>query len=142
MFPLFKGIPNQDTNTTNAVKTDDSGGGGTRPGSIVRIPEPVPPPNSPASYSTNSQIPHTHGFQRCHSRNSSLDMRVSVTSRSSNDLRNYGNTRNGISSNGHSRAASLDLRHKRNSSADLNKLIKNDVNLMFGCSSSEYFLVH
>lgn len=31
----------------------------------------------------------------------------------------------------HSRAASLDLRHSRNSSADLNKIIRNDVGLVF-----------
>lgn len=39
---------------SNAAKVDDQ----TRPGSIVRVPEPVPPPNSPSS------IPHTHGYQR------------------------------------------------------------------------------
>lgn len=38
----------------NATKVDDQ----TRPGSIVRVPEPAPPPNSPSS------IPHTHGYQR------------------------------------------------------------------------------
>lgn len=49
-------------------------------------------------------------------------------SRSSQDLR-------GLASRGHSRAASLDLRHARNSSADLNKLIRNDVGLVFGMAS-------
>lgn len=49
-------------------------------------------------------------------------------SRSSQDLR-------GLASRGHSRAASLDLRHVRNSSADLNKLFRNDVGLVFGNSS-------
>lgn len=39
---------------SNAPKVDDQ----TRPGSIVRVPEPAPPPNSPSS------IPHTHGYQR------------------------------------------------------------------------------
>lgn len=38
----------------NTAKVDDQ----TRPGSIVRVPEPAPPPNSPSS------IPHTHGYQR------------------------------------------------------------------------------
>lgn len=38
----------------NTTKVDDQ----TRPGSIVRVPEPAPPPNSPSS------IPHTHGYQR------------------------------------------------------------------------------
>lgn len=46
-------------------------------------------------------------------------------SRSSQDLR-------GLASRGHSRAASLDLRHVRNSSADLNKLFRNDIGLVFG----------
>ncbi|XP_021934384.1 BTB/POZ domain-containing protein KCTD3 isoform X3 [Zootermopsis nevadensis] len=85
---------------------------------------------------------HTHGTHPQptqwsmpgHSRNSSLDLRVSsngcaaVASRSSNDIRNMA----GRSTVGHSRAASLDLRHTRNSSADLNKLFRNDVGLVFG----------
>jgi hypothetical protein len=50
-------------------------------------------------------------------------------SRSSQDLR-------GLASRGHSRAASLDLRHVRNSSADLNKLFRNDVGLVFGSPGS------
>lgn len=127
-------VPTQDTTSgNNGSKPDD---GGTKPGSIVRVPEPTPPPNSPSgipsAHSSSSSIPHTHGYQRCHSRNSSLDMRVSMTSRNS-DIRSL-NNRNGHSSNGHSRAASLDMRHTRNSSADLNKLIRNDVNLFFGCN--------
>lgn len=102
-------------------------------------------------YSCN---PHVHSTTRsgaavtaaAHSRNSSLDLRVSsngnagsgtngatIGSRSSNDLRNI-TTRAAASCgvNGHSRAASLDLRHSRNSSADFNKLIRNDVALVFG----------
>ncbi|XP_049826851.1 BTB/POZ domain-containing protein KCTD3 isoform X3 [Aethina tumida] len=69
-----------------------------------------------------------------HSRNSSLELRMGIStnySRSSQDLR-------GISSRGHSRAASLDLRHARNSSADLNKLVRNDVGLVFGTASSSW----
>ncbi|XP_012275809.1 BTB/POZ domain-containing protein KCTD3 isoform X2 [Orussus abietinus] len=49
-----------------------------------------------------------------HARNSSLDYRVS---------------QRGLP---HSRTPSLDLRHVRNNSADLNKLFKNDVSLVFG----------
>lgn len=97
--------------------------------------------------------PHTHSTPRsnaavgtAHSRNSSQDLRVSsngcagssngvapLGSRSSNDIRNMA-TRAAASCalNGHSRAASLDLRHSRNSSADLNKLLRNDVALVFG----------
>ncbi|CAG9859483.1 unnamed protein product [Phyllotreta striolata] len=67
-----------------------------------------------------------------HSRNSSLELRLGVSnsySRSSQDLR-------GLPGRGHSRAASLDLRHTRNSSADLNKLIRNDIGLIFGMTST------
>lgn len=144
-IPLYRVIlrlvvPTQDANTGSGSSKPDENGG-TKPGSIVRVPEPTPPPNSPSgipsAHSTSSSIPHTHGYQRCHSRNSSLDMRVSMTSRNS-DIRSL-NNRNGHSSNGHSRAASLDLRHTRNSSADLNKLIRNDVNLFFGCNQGTYF---
>lgn len=60
-----------------------------------------------------------------HSRNSSLDKRFPPVplSRSSSDLRNIGR--------GHSRASSLDLRHSRNSSADLTKNLKMDLGLYF-----------
>lgn len=50
-------------------------------------------------------------------------------SRSSQDLRGLANR--GAPGPSHSRAASLDLRHARNSSADLNKLFRNDVGLIF-----------
>lgn len=53
-------------------------------------------------------------------------------SRSSQDLR--GLSTRGPPGTGHSRAASLDLRHARNSSADLNKLFRNDVGLVFGAN--------
>ncbi|XP_074037504.1 BTB/POZ domain-containing protein KCTD3 isoform X1 [Leptinotarsa decemlineata] len=69
-----------------------------------------------------------------HSRNSSLELRLGIPnnySRSSQDLR-------GLASRGHSRAASLDLRHARTSSADLNKLIRNDIGLVFGMTNSTW----
>lgn len=68
-----------------------------------------------------------------HSRNSSVDLRTCLSgavSRSSQDLRGMANR-----GAGHSRAASLDLRHARNSSADLNKMFKNDIGLVFGGAS-------
>nr|CAD7423879.1 unnamed protein product [Timema monikensis] len=133
-----------------------------RPGSIVRIPveqasvapttasaPPSPPVSTTPSSSNSTNVPppvgallpgpHIHGAHpqrssNSHSRNSSLDLRVSsngctgVVSRSSTDIRNIAG-RSGV---GHSRAASLDLRHTRNSSADLNKLFRNDVGLVFG----------
>lgn len=119
---------------------------------IVTPPSSAPPvsaavivnPMLPAANNSAILLPgaHTHGThpqppQRTvpgHSRNSSLDLRVSsngcaaVASRSSTDIRNMA----GRSAVGHSRAASLDLRHTRNSSADLNKLFRNDVGLVFG----------
>lgn len=103
---------------------------------------PNPPSNSPAStptlpneaaVSTQPTTHHVHGHQRSnngHFRNSSLDLRVtssgSSVSRSSNDIRNIASRAIGA----HSRTASLDLRHTRNSSADLNKFIRNDVGLV------------
>lgn len=104
-------------------------------------------------YSALSSNPQVHSTSRSntavgssHSRNSSLDLRVSsngcvasnnvttpLGSRSSTDLRNMtARAAATCTVNGHSRAASLDLRHTRNSSADLNKLLRNDVALVFG----------
>ena len=74
-----------------------------------------------------------------HSRNSSLEMRLNLAggcSRSSHDLR--GLSGRGTAGGSHSRAASLDLRHTRNSSADLNKLIRNDIGLVFGNSGKVF----
>lgn len=73
-----------------------------------------------------------HCSSRCHSRNSSLDIsRVTVNGRGS-VINGRGN-----GNSGHSRAASLGNHvpnhHSRNSSADLNKYIRNDaLNLVFG----------
>uniref|UniRef100_T1GBP2 BTB domain-containing protein n=1 Tax=Megaselia scalaris TaxID=36166 RepID=T1GBP2_MEGSC len=68
-----------------------------------------PGPGSMVRVPENSNPPNRH---ISHSRNSSLDMR---------DWRVTG---------GHSRTASLDMmRHSRNSSMDLNKLVKNDLGL-------------
>ncbi|CAH1162973.1 unnamed protein product [Phaedon cochleariae] len=87
---------------------------------------------------TNSLVTVPPGFvqnrPQGHSRNSSLELRLGIStnySRSSQDLR-------GLTSRGHSRTASLDLRHARNSSADLNKLIRNDVGLVFGMTNSSW----
>lgn len=83
---------------------------------------------------------HIHSHQRPsngHFRNSSLDMRITSNcvsaSRGSNDIR----TVTSRSIGGHSRTASWDLRHMRNSSADLNKCNKNEVGLVLMSSSSE-----
>lgn len=109
--------------------------------------------NTIGGYCMPGPHPHAHPTSRtntavatAHSRNSSLDLRVSsnsctgssnvgapLGSRSSNDLRNMtARSTATCAINGHSRAASLDLRHTRNSSADLNKLLRNDVALVFG----------
>lgn len=88
---------------------------------------PNPPSNSPVSTPIfpDAMIPQTHHVhQRTgsgHFRNSSLDLRLAgatATSRSSSDLR--------LSS----RRATVDVRHSRNSSADLSKYIRNDVVLI------------
>lgn len=123
------------------------------PVAVPAAPIVTPPTATPASAVNSTLVtalnngillpgPHTHNShsqppQRSvpgHSRNSSLDLRVSsngcaaVASRSTTDIRNMAG-RSGV---GHSRTASLDLRHTRNSSADLNKLFRNDVGLVFG----------
>ncbi|XP_020706561.2 BTB/POZ domain-containing protein KCTD3 isoform X2 [Athalia rosae] len=74
---------------------------------------------SSSSSTTTSNV--TNGAQQggraslsTHARNSSLDYRVS---------------QRGLP---HSRTPSLDLRHARNGSADLNKIFRNDVGLVFG----------
>ncbi|KAG8230987.1 hypothetical protein J437_LFUL003945, partial [Ladona fulva] len=127
----------------------------------VRMPENTvvssshvpPPPHSAIPPSLHGVYPQSHLShpRSSHSRNSSLDTRVGsgaasgsgnsvctaavnggstcgngsgVVSRSSTDLRSLGRV-------AHSRTASLDLRHARNSSADLNKLFRNDVGLLF-----------
>ncbi|CAD6994561.1 unnamed protein product [Ceratitis capitata] len=88
-----------------------------RPGSMVRVPE------------TSSA---TSRHSSSHSRNSSWDLRCGRNNSNVNDVRNW--TATGPSST-HSRTASLDfMRHSRNSSADLNKLIRNDVGLVFSSS--------
>ncbi|CAH0550652.1 unnamed protein product [Brassicogethes aeneus] len=100
-------------------------------------PENSQPTTSQQSAQSQVLNGFTNGFnhnRQGHSRNSSLELRVGLSanfSRSSQDLR-------GISSRGHSRTASLDLRHTRNSSADLNKLIRNDLGLVFSSTNSTW----
>nr|XP_012139190.1 PREDICTED: SH3KBP1-binding protein 1 isoform X1 [Megachile rotundata]XP_012139192.1 PREDICTED: SH3KBP1-binding protein 1 isoform X1 [Megachile rotundata] len=65
------------------------------------------------NHSNNGQQNHK-GVLGTHMRNSSLDYRIQ---------------QRGLP---HSRTSSLDLRHARNNSADLNKLYKNDISLVFG----------
>ncbi|XP_043501074.1 BTB/POZ domain-containing protein KCTD3 isoform X1 [Polistes fuscatus] len=67
----------------------------------------------PCNQNTNGQQNHKRPIAS-HVRNSSLDYRLS---------------QRGLP---HSRTPSLDLRHIRNNSADLNKLYKNDVGVIFG----------
>lgn len=93
---------------------------------MVRVPEQLSTAaETKTTNSTTTSVPSTstassnlprHG----HSRNSSWDLRVTYNG-------------NGVSSRvpGHSRTTSLDLRHSRNSSADLNKFMRNDVGLVF-----------
>lgn len=89
------------------LPSTSSGITNARPGSMVRVPE-----------SSSSTSRHATS----HSRNSSWDLRSGRQ-----DVRPWT-----TGTTGHSRTASLDLmRHSRNSSADLNKLIKNDVALVF-----------
>lgn len=86
--------------------------GNARPGSMVRVPEP------------SNVVSNRHAS---HSRNSSWDLRVGRSSSAAPEARWSSNARGE-----HSRNPSLDfMRHSRNSSADLNKIIRNDVGLVF-----------
>ncbi|KMZ04554.1 BTB/POZ domain-containing protein KCTD3 [Drosophila simulans] len=77
---------------------------GSRPGSMVRVPEPS---------------------RSSHSRNSSWDLRLGRTG-------STGNGANPPAPMLHSRNPSMDfMRHSRNSSADLNKVFRNEVGLVF-----------
>lgn len=141
------------SNVSSGVPPGTNGVQSSHPVYVASLP-PQPGHSNVSGYScVPGPHPHTHSTPRpnaavanAHSRNSSLDLRVSsngcpppsnggapLGSRSSNDLRNM-TTRSAASCamNGHSRAASLDIRHSRNSSADLNKLLRNDVALVFG----------
>ncbi|CAK9822695.1 BTB/POZ domain-containing protein KCTD3 [Anthophora retusa] len=72
-------------------------------------------PGTSSSHNNNNNGQQNHkGVLTTHMRNSSLDYRVQ---------------QKGLP---HSRTSSLDLRHVRNNSADLNKLYKNDISLVFG----------
>ncbi|XP_050301332.1 BTB/POZ domain-containing protein KCTD3 [Anthonomus grandis grandis] len=103
----------------------------------ARLPEgePFSEPDCAAGSSRDALCQSSvHGKSQGHSRNSSLELRLQAPgnfSRSSQDLR-------GVTNRGHSRAASLDLRHARNSSADLNKLVRNDLGLVFGPANSSW----
>lgn len=104
-----------------SMSTGTGSASNARPGSMVRVPETstatVPTISNPTATTTR----HTTG----HSRNSSWDQRTTYGANGSNrNAQNWNTT-------AHSRTASLDLRHSRNSSVDLNKMIRNDVGLVF-----------
>ena len=101
--PLEQCLPSTSSGITSSA----------RPGSMVRVPEP------------SNGVSNRHNS---HSRNSSWDLRLGRGSSTSQDSRCWSNNNRGE----HSRNPSLDfMRHSRNSSADLNKLIRNDVGLVF-----------
>lgn len=104
-----------------------------RPGSMVRVPEMQSGSAVTTINSTNNVVnTSTTSRHSGHSRNSSWDLRSTYTSNST--------TRNPQAWNGsaHSRTASLDLRHSRNSSADLNKIIRNDVGLSYNINAHQH----
>ncbi|XP_031848740.2 BTB/POZ domain-containing protein KCTD3 [Nomia melanderi] len=90
------------TNATTNPKTD-----------APSTSQSAAPSNSNSTPNTNGQQNHK-GTLGTHVRNSSLDYKIQ---------------QRGLP---YSRASSLDLRHVRNNSADLNKLHKNDISLVFG----------
>ncbi|XP_042884715.1 SH3KBP1-binding protein 1-like isoform X5 [Penaeus japonicus] len=116
-----------DSNRT-AVNANNS------PGGVVRLPEaPAASGGVPGPGGGAVAVPRSG-----HSRNSSLDMRHNPQivgqglhnnaypghiSRSSSDLRSH-------AARSHSRTPSMDLRHSRNSSADLNKFFKTEIGVL------------
>lgn len=119
----------------NHNRTQGNGNTNNNCGGGVRLPE---------SSSTGNGGPGPGGggpvavLRPGHSRNSSLDMRHNPQlvgqglhngvypghmSRSSSDLRSH-------SARSHSRTPSMDLRHSRNSSADLNKIFKTEIGVL------------
>lgn len=109
------------SNDTCQQTNSNSASLNARPGSMVRVPEHQSTNAVPVAPGSTNNLPSTSTRHPGHSRNSSWDLRV--TPRATQSWTGP--------QTGHSRAASLDLRHSRNSSADLNKFM-NDVNLMFG----------
>lgn len=102
--------------TVNSVP---SGSQNARPGSMIRVPEvnagasssSAAPPTQPILCNASSSSASRHG----HSRNSSWDMRAPFNTPAKP-----------------ARNAPIDLRHhSRNSSADLNKFVRNEIGLVF-----------
>lgn len=95
---------------------------------MVRVPDAL---------ASNPQQQPQQPQQRCHSRNSSWDMRMPAGAAAAAPL--GAGAAGGVA--GHSRNASIDMRvvvppqqhgqHSRNSSADLNKYMRNDIGLLF-----------
>lgn len=128
-----------------------------RPGSMVRVPELN---NAPVGVAGTSNVTTNNNMNAAaattsrhtasaaattaagHSRNSSWDMRLTYGGAGgggnggTTSARNLQGWTAPAPLNGHSRTASLDMRHSRNSSVDLNKLIRNDVGLLFSNSSN------
>ncbi|CAK9808751.1 BTB/POZ domain-containing protein KCTD3 [Anthophora plagiata] len=111
-------IPLQEPTTTPSNVGDVSVHGRV-PTSTSRVEVPSTSqnttPGTSSSHNNNNNGQQNHkSVHTTHMRNSSLDYRVQ---------------QKGLP---HSRTSSLDLRHVRNNSADLNKLYKNDISLVFG----------
>ncbi|XP_045602053.1 LOW QUALITY PROTEIN: SH3KBP1-binding protein 1 [Procambarus clarkii] len=131
----------------------NSNNNNSAPGGVIRLPEAAAVAAAAATAAAtvaaaataaSTGVPGPGGGsvavpRPSHSRNSSLDMRHNPSqlvgqglhngvypghmSRSSSDLRSH-------AARSHSRTPSMDLRHSRNSSADLNKFFKNEINVL------------
>lgn len=110
-IPIQDYVTAQNPNTMNDTNSDCS--------STNQNGKSTVSSNKVGSSDLSSSAPSTS--RHSHIRNSSWDLRVSYN----------GNNQRSLPP-GHSRNPSLDLRHSRNSSADLNKFIRNDINLVFG----------
>ncbi|KAH8331170.1 hypothetical protein KR067_012384, partial [Drosophila pandora] len=116
LFYGFLAAPAMPSNETVPAAANDEQQPSTsssRPGSMVRVPEPS---------------------RSSHSRNSSWDLRLGRTGSS-------GAGSNAPAPMLHSRNPSMDfMRHSRNSSADLNKVFRNEVGLVFSPTQSSHWV--
>lgn len=112
-FLAAPAMPSNETVPTAANDEQQPSTSSSRPGSMVRVPEPS---------------------RSSHSRNSSWDLRLGRTGSS-------GAGSNAPAPMLHSRNPSMDfMRHSRNSSADLNKVFRNEVGLVFSPTQSSHWV--
>ncbi|KAH8236576.1 hypothetical protein KR026_006101, partial [Drosophila bipectinata] len=112
-FLAAPAMPSNETVPAASIDEQQPSTSSSRPGSMVRVPEPS---------------------RSSHSRNSSWDLRLGRTGSS-------GAGSNAPAPMLHSRNPSMDfMRHSRNSSADLNKVFRNEVGMVFSPTQSSHWV--